>query len=135
MSAPLRIEITENAHTQISVASAWWAENRPAAPAAIREELDRGLGLLRVQPDIGTIARRATLPGVRRVTALSHSLLRVLPCSRRCSSSARFLAHQPRQWSSNVTGRRTSGCTRRRPSNVSACRMRDERPPRVSRER
>ena len=68
MNAPLRIEITEKAQTQISVASAWWAENRPTAPGAISEELDRILGLLRVQPEIGTSARRATLSGVRRVT-------------------------------------------------------------------
>jgi len=64
----LRIEITDDAQTQISVAATWWAEHRPAAPDAIREELDRILDLLRVQPDIGTIARRATLSGVRRVT-------------------------------------------------------------------
>ena len=68
MNTALRIEITEKAQTQISVASAWWAENRPLAPGAIREELDGILGLLRVQPEIGTIARRATLSGVRRVT-------------------------------------------------------------------
>jgi len=68
MTTPLRIEITKAAQTQISVAAAWWAENRPAAPDAIREELDRILDLLRVQPEIGTIARRATLSGVRRVT-------------------------------------------------------------------
>jgi len=68
MSGRLRIEITEQAQTQISVASAWWADNRPAAPGAIREELDRVLDLLRVRPDIGTLARRATLSGVRRVT-------------------------------------------------------------------
>ena len=68
MNTPLRIEITDKAQTQISVASAWWAENRPAAPDAIREELDRILGLLCVQPEIGTSARRATLSGVRRVT-------------------------------------------------------------------
>ena len=68
MNAPRRIEITEKAQTQISVASAWWTENRPAAPGAIREELDRILGLLRVRPEIGTIAGRPTLSGVRRVT-------------------------------------------------------------------
>ena len=68
MNAPLRIEITEKAHTQISIASAWWAESRPAAPDAIRDDLDRVLALLRAQPEIGTIARRKTLSGVRRVT-------------------------------------------------------------------
>ena len=68
MNTPLRIEITDKAQIQISIASAWWAENRLAAPDAIREELDHVLGLLCVQPDIGTIARRATLSGVRRIT-------------------------------------------------------------------
>lgn len=68
MNTSLRIEITDNAQAQISTAAAWWAENRPAAPNAIREELDRILDLLRVQPAIGTSARRATLSGVRRVT-------------------------------------------------------------------
>ena len=48
MNTPLWIEITVKAQTQISVASAWWAENRPAAPDAIREELDYILGLLGV---------------------------------------------------------------------------------------
>ena len=68
MNTPLRVEITDDAQTQISNAAAWWAENRPAAPDAIRDELDRILALLRVQPDIGTIAHCATLSGVRRVT-------------------------------------------------------------------
>lgn len=68
MNTPLRVEITDNAQAQISAAAAWWAENRPAAPDAVREDLDRILELLRRQPAIGTIARRATLSGVRRVT-------------------------------------------------------------------
>ena len=68
MKTLLRIEITDNARAQISTAAAWWAKNRPAAPDAIRDELDRTLDLLRVQPAIGTIARRASLPEVRRVT-------------------------------------------------------------------
>ena len=68
MNTPLRIEITDKAQTQIAVAAAWWAENRPAAPDAIREEFDGILGLLCVQPEIGTRARRATLSGVRRIT-------------------------------------------------------------------
>ena len=68
MNTPLRIEITDKAQAHISTAVAWWAENRPAAPDAIREELDRVLDLLRVQPSIGTLARLATLSGVRRVT-------------------------------------------------------------------
>lgn len=68
MNPPLRIEITENAQAQISKAAAWWAKNRPAAPDAIREELDQILELLRVQPAIGTPARHDRLADIRRVT-------------------------------------------------------------------
>jgi plasmid stabilization system protein ParE len=68
VNPPLRVEVTENAQAQISAAAAWWAKNRPAAPDAVRHDLDRILELLRRQPTIGTIARRATLSGVRRVT-------------------------------------------------------------------
>ena len=68
MNTPLRIDITDDARLQIAAATAWWADNRPAAPGAVLEELDRILGLLRVQPDMGTRARRSTLSGVRRVT-------------------------------------------------------------------
>ncbi len=77
MSTPLRIEITDTAQGQISTAAAWWADNRPAAPDAIRDELDRSLELLRVQPAIGTIARRATLSGRPASDACWCSLLRV----------------------------------------------------------
>ena len=68
MNTPLRVEITDSAQAQISAAAAWWTKNRPAAPDAIRDELDRILDLLRVQPVIGTMARRTQLSGVRRVT-------------------------------------------------------------------
>lgn len=68
MKAPLRIEITDNARSQIAAAVAWWAENRPAAAGAILEDLDGILGLLAIEPAMGTRARRATLSGVRRVT-------------------------------------------------------------------
>lgn len=68
MNTPLRIEITDDARMQIGAAVAWWAENRPTAPGAVLEDLDRILGLLCVQPAMGTRARRAILSGVRRVT-------------------------------------------------------------------
>ena len=68
MNSPLRIEITDDARVQIAAAAAWWSENRPSAPGAVRDDLDRILGLLSVQPEMGTKARRVTLPGVRRVT-------------------------------------------------------------------
>ena len=68
VNTPLRIEVTDDARTQIAAAVAWWAKNRPAAPGAILEDLDRTLGFLCVQPTMGARARRATLSGVRRVT-------------------------------------------------------------------
>lgn len=68
VNTPLRIEITDDARVQITTAATWWAEHRPATPGAVLEDLDRILGLLCVQPTIGTRARRANLSGVRRVT-------------------------------------------------------------------
>ena len=68
MTTPLRIEITDDARAQIAAAAGWWAENRPSAPGAVLQDLDRILGLLSVQPGMGTRARRAKLSGVRRVT-------------------------------------------------------------------
>jgi plasmid stabilization system protein ParE len=68
VNIPLRVEITDDAATQIAAAVTWWAEHRPTAPGAILEDLDRILDLLCVQPAMGTRARRASLSGVRRVT-------------------------------------------------------------------
>lgn len=68
MNTPLRIQVTDDARTQIEAAVVWWAKNRPAAPGAILEELDRTLVLLCLQPTMGARARRASLSGVRRVT-------------------------------------------------------------------
>ena len=68
MSPPLQIKISNDARAQIEGAADWWARNRPFAPGAVREDLDRILGLLSVNPGIGARARRAKLQGVRRVT-------------------------------------------------------------------
>jgi plasmid stabilization system protein ParE len=68
VKTPLRVEITENAQAQISAAAEWWAKNRSAAPDAVGDDLDRMVELLRLQPAIGTTARRATLSDVHRVT-------------------------------------------------------------------
>ena len=68
MSPPLQIKVSNDAQAQIEEAAAWWAKNRPFALGAVREDLDRILGLLSVNPGIGARARRAKLQGVRRVT-------------------------------------------------------------------
>jgi plasmid stabilization system protein ParE len=45
----------------------WWRVNRPKAPNAIREELERASLLISVQPEIGARARNISLAGVRRL--------------------------------------------------------------------
>lgn len=45
----------------------WWDKNRPAAPGAVREELERVFALISVQPGVGARATNLRLPGVRRV--------------------------------------------------------------------
>ena len=44
----------------------WWAVNRPAAPGAVRRDLQAALNLLLVQPDIGIRVKEASSPDVRR---------------------------------------------------------------------
>jgi plasmid stabilization system protein ParE len=68
VTPPLQIKVSQDAQAQIEEAAAWWAQNRPLAPGAVREDLDRILGLLSVNPGIGARARRAKLERVRRVT-------------------------------------------------------------------
>jgi plasmid stabilization system protein ParE len=68
VSPPLQIKVSNDAQAQVEEAAGWWAGNRPFAPGAVREDLDRILGLLSVNPGIGARARRAKLKGVRRVT-------------------------------------------------------------------
>ena len=67
MSRPLHIQINELAKTQVRAAEKWWRFNRPKAPNAIREELERAASLIASQPEVGTRARNVTLPDVRRL--------------------------------------------------------------------
>ncbi len=67
MSRALTIRITRRAAAQIGEAVAWWIENRPAAPDAIFEELERAFTLLAIHPNLGANARNTHLPGVRRI--------------------------------------------------------------------
>ena len=53
MSRPLHVEVSDLARAQIRAAEAWWRVNRPKAPNAIREELERASLLISVQPEIG----------------------------------------------------------------------------------
>ncbi|MBN8508507.1 MAG: type II toxin-antitoxin system RelE/ParE family toxin [Burkholderiales bacterium] len=63
----LRVRITVRAADEVDRADAWWRDNRPAAPSAIREDLHRALSILAVQPGIGQRVANARLAGVRRI--------------------------------------------------------------------
>jgi plasmid stabilization system protein ParE len=67
MRRPLSIVVTDVAKAQIVTAERWWRLNRPKAPDAIAEELERASSLITAQPGVGSTARDADLAGVRRL--------------------------------------------------------------------
>jgi plasmid stabilization system protein ParE len=66
----LPVVITRRAAKQIEEAHQWWHTNRPAAPAAILDELERALPLISSQPGVGISAKGTRLTGVRRILLL-----------------------------------------------------------------
>lgn len=67
MTKPLPIKVTRRAAREIKKAAEWWEANRPAAPGAVREEIERVFRLIALQPGIGARATNTKLVGVRRV--------------------------------------------------------------------
>jgi plasmid stabilization system protein ParE len=67
VSGPFRILIVSSAARAIVEAADWWVANRPKAPGAFAEELDRALQLLSSQPLVGAEARNVKLTSVRRI--------------------------------------------------------------------
>jgi len=63
----LPVKITPRAADQIEAAANWWRTNRPSAPDALIEELEKSLGLISRQPRIGARAASAKLRGVRQI--------------------------------------------------------------------
>jgi plasmid stabilization system protein ParE len=69
----LRVEFTDDAREQVRDASAWWRENRRAAPALFEAELATAVALLQTGPLLarvfdevgGKLVRRARLPRTR----------------------------------------------------------------------
>jgi hypothetical protein len=59
VSGALEIVVSALAAAQIRTASEWWRLNRPKAPDAIREDLERASSLIAIQPDLGARARNA----------------------------------------------------------------------------
>ena len=63
----LRVKVSARAASQILKAAEWWAENRPAAPGAVRIDIGEALVLLARQPGFGTAYEGARTKGVRRL--------------------------------------------------------------------
>jgi plasmid stabilization system protein ParE len=67
VSPSLPVLVTARAASAIAEAGEWWVANRPKAPGAFAEELEKSLALISSQPTIGARSLNATLPGVRRI--------------------------------------------------------------------
>ena len=63
----LPIKVTLRADRQIQEASSWWLANRPKAPEAFKEELQRGFNLISQQPSVGARATNVKLKGILRI--------------------------------------------------------------------
>ena len=63
----LRVKISARAASHIRKAAEWWAENRPAAPGAVRTDIGDALALLAEQPGIGATYEGSRPQGVRRL--------------------------------------------------------------------
>jgi plasmid stabilization system protein ParE len=63
----LIVRVKPRVERQIVAAALWWSENRPAAPGAIRSDLQAALEALVEQPGIGTLVENARDPETRRL--------------------------------------------------------------------
>ena len=63
----LPIKVTLRADRQIQKAATWWLANRPKAPEAFKEELQRGFNLISQQPSVGARATNVKLKGILRI--------------------------------------------------------------------
>jgi plasmid stabilization system protein ParE len=62
----LELHITKRAARELDRIAEWWALNRPAAPGAVREDLQAALMLLLEQPNLGSLVSQASSEAVRR---------------------------------------------------------------------
>jgi plasmid stabilization system protein ParE len=72
----VKFAISKRARRQIEKISAWWIENRPAAPSMFVDELADAERVLRGNPEAGTIYATHPTGVVRRVllTGTKHHL-------------------------------------------------------------
>jgi plasmid stabilization system protein ParE len=67
LSKALEVEVTPRAAAQIEKAAVWWAENRSAAPDAIRVDFQEAKSLLSRQPGLGAKSSTSRYPDLRRL--------------------------------------------------------------------
>jgi plasmid stabilization system protein ParE len=82
LSKALEVEVTPRAAAQIERAAAWWAENRPAAPDAIRVDFQEARSLLSRQPGVGAKSSTSRYLDLRRLFVFRiryHIYYRVTP--------------------------------------------------------
>ena len=63
----LVVRIKSRAQREIEKVAEWWAENRLAAPGAVREDIEAALALLVEEPGIGTKVETSRVDVVRRL--------------------------------------------------------------------
>ena len=63
---PLELFVSRRAAREVERIVQWWTLNRPAAPGAVRQDLQAALNLLLVQPDVGARVKEASSPDIRR---------------------------------------------------------------------
>ena len=78
----LDIEVTPRAAIQLEAAAAWWLENRPAAPVAIRVDFQDAITLLSRQPGVGAKSSMARYPRVAPAVPVKGQVSRLLPRAR-----------------------------------------------------
>ena len=61
------VVIKPRAQREIERAAQWWADNRLAAPGAVRQDLEAALALLAEEPGIGTKVDTSRTDVVRRL--------------------------------------------------------------------
>ena len=62
-----RLRVAPQAESQIREAAGWWLSNRPKAPQAFTQDLEKAFGLISSLPRAGQKVHHSTMAGLRRV--------------------------------------------------------------------
>ncbi len=60
------LRVAPRAADQIREAADWWLSNRPKAPRAFEEDLEKAFGLITSLPQAGQMVRHSRISGLRR---------------------------------------------------------------------